>query len=100
MSDDRFLERLRDDAQQLRYDADDVALTRMRARIRARIVAPVTVSQLLANWMRPLTVALSAITLAATLGVAWYETHPAVTVESTVAASNIDVEMAGYSFGD
>jgi len=99
MSNDRFFERLRDEAQQLRYEADDVALTRMRARIRARLAAP-TVSELLANWMRPLTVSLSALALVATLGVAWYETHPTVTVESTIAQSNIEVEMAGYSFGD
>lgn len=99
MSEDRFIERLRDEAQQLRYEPDDVAVTRMSARIRARIAAP-TVSEMLANWLRPLTVSLSAIAFVSALGIAWYETHPQVTVESQMAQSNIDVEMAGYSFGD
>jgi hypothetical protein len=99
MSNDPFFERLRAEAQTLRYEPSNVAVTRMSARIRERIATP-TVSQLLANWMRPLTLSLGAIALASTLGVVWYESHETVAMESTIAQSNIDVEMAGYSFGD
>ncbi|MCU1229994.1 MAG: hypothetical protein JWO97_2878 [Acidobacteria bacterium] len=99
MSNDRFLERLRIEAETLRYETSDFAVTRMSARIRERIATP-TVSQLLANWMRPLTLSFGAIALVSTLGVAWYESQESVAMESTIAQSNIDVEMAGYSFGD
>lgn len=99
MSNDPFLERLRSEARTLRYEPSDVAVTRISARIRERIATP-TVSQLLANWMRPITLSFGAIALVSTLGVAWYESHETVSMESTIAQSNIDVEMAGYSFGD
>ncbi|MEA2571946.1 MAG: hypothetical protein QOI24_3947 [Acidobacteriota bacterium] len=99
MSNDRFLERLRIEAQSLRFEPSHFAVTRMSARIRERIATP-TVSQLLANWMRPLALSFGAIALVSTLGVAWYESQETVAMESTIAQSNIDVEMAGYSFGD
>ena len=99
MSNDPFLERLRTEAQSLRYEPSDAAITRMSARIRERIATP-TVSQLLANWLRPLTLSFGAIALVSTLGVVWYESQQSVPMESMIAQNNIDVEMAGYSFGD
>lgn len=100
MSKDRFLERVRSEAQQLRYEPSDVAMTRMSARIRARVAAAPTASQLLANWMRPLTVSLGALAVAASLGVAWYEAQESVTTEATIAQTNLETEMARYSYGD
>ena len=35
---DRFFERLRDDAPRLRYEPDDVLLTRLTARVRERVI--------------------------------------------------------------
>jgi GGDEF domain-containing protein len=100
VTDDRFFERLRDDAEPLRYAPDDAAMSRMAARIRARVTAPPTVAQLLSAWMRPLTLSFATLALVVSLGVAWYETNEAVPIETTIAQSNIDVEMAGYSFGE
>ena len=68
MSEDRFLDRVRQDARQLRYEAGDVACARLSARIRARLAEP-TVSQFLAAWFRPLAASLSALALAATIGI-------------------------------
>jgi hypothetical protein len=53
MTDENFLDRLRDDAARLRYDADDVTLTRLAARVRARVAAQPTVTTFLARWFRP-----------------------------------------------
>ena len=99
MSDDRFFAKLRKEAAALQYEPSGDAMTRMSARIRERIAAP-TVSQLLAAWMRPLTLSLGVIAFVSTLSVAWYESQQPVSMESTIAQNNIDVEMAGYSLGD
>src|SRR5258708_7724880 len=72
MSDDPFFERIRSEAQPLRHVPGHSALTRLSARIRARITAPQTVSQLLAMWFRPLAASLAALALAASIGVTWY----------------------------
>lgn len=79
MSDDDFFDRLRDDAQQLRYQPqDDVLWTRLAARIRERVQAQPSVSQLLAGWFRPITASLTALALAAVVGVTWDQrTHDA-----------------------
>jgi hypothetical protein len=49
---DDFFERLRGDARPLRYQASDVELARIRARILATIERP-TVTDMLAAWFRP-----------------------------------------------
>ena len=89
MSDDRFFERLRDDAQQLRYEpADDVMWTRLAARVRDRIQSQPTVAQLLASWFRPIAASLLALSLAAALGIEWIEqTREPSTIEAMVSAS-------------
>jgi hypothetical protein len=97
MSDDRFFERLRDDATPLRYELDDTTMTRMAARIRSAVpAAPPTVAQLLASWFRPLAATLSAVALAATLGIAL--TPSAEEGETSVAADPVEISIAGDSF--
>lgn len=69
MSEDRFPDRVREDARQLRYELDPVATTRVAARIRSRLSDP-TVAHWIAGWFRPLAAALSALALIAGIGIA------------------------------
>jgi hypothetical protein len=73
MNDDLFLERLRTNAADLRYEpADPATWTRLSSRIRARIAEPPpTVGDWLARWFRPLGASLVTVALTATLGSTW-----------------------------
>ena len=98
MNDDNFLERLRGDARQLRYEPDDLAWVRLQARVRERIAAHPTVSQLLASWSRPLAASLAALSLVAALGTAYYvETRDQVTLDS-LAASSVEISVDGATY--
>lgn len=91
MSDDRFFERLREDARRLQYEpADDFLFTRLSARIRARIEQP-TVTQFLAGWIRPLAASLSALVLAATLGLALLDRTDVLSIGN----DTVEVSMGG-----
>jgi len=94
MTDEEFFERLRGDAATLRHEPDAFTLTRIRARIRERIARP-TVAQLLANWFRPLAVALTAIAVAAAIG------FTTLDASDPLAEQSVDIVMAGetYSVG-
>jgi len=72
MNEDRFLERLRGDARQLRHEPDAVAASRIAARVRDRVVQP-TIAELIAAWFRPVTASLVALALAATIGLTLVE---------------------------
>lgn len=102
MTDDKFLERLREDAAPLRYEADDVTRTRLHARIRARIQTTASVSQLLAAWFRPIVTSIAAVALAAALGTAWYqETHDVTmtpTLDAMASTASVDVAVDGDTF--
>ena len=100
MDDDRFLERLRDDARQLRYEADDVMLTRLTAGVRARVAAQPSVESFLARWFRPLAASLVALALAATLGVQWYERaqQQTTTLEAAMSADPIEISVDGNTY--
>src|SRR5947199_4796124 len=100
MDDDRCLERLRDDARQLRYDADDVMLSRLTARVRARVAAPPSVESFLARWFRPLAASLAALALAAVLGVQWYESRQqqTTTLEAAMSADPIEISVDGNTY--
>ena len=96
MSEDRFLEQVRAGARHLRYEPDDAALTRLAARIRARIERP-AVSEWIAAWFRPLAASLTAVALAAALGLAWMERS-----DNPSASEPPQYSVAGdvYSVGD
>ena len=89
MSDDRFFDRLRDDARQLRYEPDnDAVWTRLAARIQGDIQSEPTVSQLLARWFRPAAASLAALSIAGVITMQWIEqSRETVTVETIVAAA-------------
>ena len=66
MTEDRFLERLREEAVHLRYEPDDVVAGRIAARVRERIAQP-SVATVLALWFKPIAATLSVLTIAAAL---------------------------------
>ena len=92
MTDDKFFERLREDAQQLRFEPEDgAAWTRLAARIQERVQAPPTAASLLAGWFRPIAASLAAIALVAALSVQLIE-EPA-SVETVVAAGHPAMDL-------
>lgn len=97
MNDDRFFERLRDDATSLRYEADDLLLTRLSARVRARVSAPPTVESLLARWFRPVAMSLTVLALAATLGFEWYDRaqQQSTMLEAAMSADPVEISIDG-----
>ena len=99
MSEDRFLERLREDARSLRFEPqDDTIWTRLPAKIQARVQAqPLTASQLLASWFRPIAVSLTAVAVAATIGLALFEA-PSLTTTDTLASAGVDIQIDGDSY--
>ena len=94
MTDDRFFERLRTDAEALRYEADAVAMTRMAARIRARLAPTPTVAQWLASWFRPLAATISAVALASAIAIAFVPSDDA----ETFGANPVEISMAGDNY--
>ena len=105
MTDERFFERLRDDAGALRYEPGAAAMTRLAARVRERVAAEPSVAQLLARWFRPLAASLAALALVATLGVTWAERSSSqqqqpVTLEAAMS-SDVEVSVDGnvYTLG-
>lgn len=97
MSDDKFLERLRSDARSLRYEPDAPALTRLTARVRARLDEPAGVAHFIASWIRPLAASLTAIALAAAIGLTWLERG-----DLSVTGEPVEYSVGGdvYSVGD
>ena len=93
MTDEEFFDRLRSDAAALRYEPDPFALARVRAMVRERILRP-TVTQLLAAWFRPLAATLTAIALAAAIGIASIDTSD----NTSLGDSSVEIVMAGDSY--
>jgi hypothetical protein len=106
MNEEQFWERLRQDARELQFQPDAVMVTRMEARIRSRVIplAQPTVPQLLARWFRPLAASLSAIALAATVGLAWVSISPtdSQATESLSTPNAVEISMGGdvYRVGE
>lgn len=102
MNDETFFERLRNDARQLQHQPDDVTVTRLSARIRARLAAQPTVAQLLAGWLRPLAAVAAAIALAATLSITWEtQNHDNPTVDQIAANTTAaEISFGGVALGN
>ncbi len=90
MNEDRFLERLREDARKLRYDVDPVAASRLTARVRARVMQP-TIAELIAAWFRPLAASLTALALAAAIGLTIAERNQGI----SFTGDPVEVAMGG-----
>lgn len=98
MNDDNFLERLRGDARQLRYEPGDAAWVRLQARVRERIAARPTVSDFLAAWFRPLAASLAALSLVAALSATYYaEMRDQVTLDS-LASNSVEISVDGATY--
>ena len=104
MNEDQFFDRLRNDAQSLRYEADAFVTTRITARVRERISASPTVSIFLARWLGPVAASLSALALAGCISVALVERSStnSATVDSLSANNAMEISMAGdiYRVGE
>jgi hypothetical protein len=102
MTDDNFLEQLRDEARQLRFEPDDFMTTRIAARVRARVSeeAASGVSQMLARWFRPVVASLAVLSLAAVVGVGWLELapEPASGLDVVSSSQTVDVAVGGDTF--
>lgn len=96
MSEDRFLDRVREEARRLRYEIDPVAAARLASRIRSRLTEP-TVAQFIAAWFRPLAASLSVVALLAVIGMAMLDGNERVSM-----GDPIQYTVAGetYSVGD
>ncbi len=93
MNEDGFLERLRGDARQLRYEAGDVAASRVASRVRARVAQP-TIAEFIAAWFRPLAASLTAIALAATIGLTILERNQTISWNG----DSVEVTVGGDVF--
>ena len=101
MTNDKFYNRLRADAAQLRYEPDDVMSARLAARIRARIAAELTVSQMLARWLRPIAATFAMLAIVATVGLTWVEHREASSTTELMASNSVEIAVDGdtYSLG-
>jgi hypothetical protein len=102
MTDDKFLERLRDDAAQLRYATQDEAIwTRLAARIRARVQTDTTVAGMLARWFRPIAASFVMLAIVASLSVTWVERRESSNGNELVASNSLEISVDGdtYSLG-
>lgn len=100
MTEDRFFEKLREDAGQLRYASTDGAIwTRLAAQIRERVHRQPNVAQMLARWFRPITVSFVALSLVAALGVTWVEeAHESASSVEAMASSSMEITLDGDTF--
>jgi len=101
MNEEQFLDRLREDARRLRYEADAFMTVRIAARVRERIAAqPPTVSLFLARWLRPIAASMTAVALAACFSIVWFErtSMESATFDTLSADSGIELSYAGDSY--
>ena len=103
MTDDNFLERLRDEARQLRFEPGDIMTARLAARVRARLAeeSQSGVALTLARWFRPVVMSLAALSLAAVIGVGWLEQSPEAApagIESMTSTQSVDISVGGDIF--
>lgn len=103
MSDDRFFERLREDARPLQFAPDEWMRSRIAARVRERIASQPTVAGLLARWFAPVAASLAAVALAASLSFVWIEQRSETSTVDTISSTNpVEITAAGdiYSVGE
>jgi hypothetical protein len=99
MSNDLFLDRLRDDARPLRMEIDSIVVTRITTAVRIRIASqPPTIYQFLAAWTRPMIASLVAVALSVTIGITWLETQHDSSVEA-MSSPAMEIAMAGENLG-
>lgn len=101
---DNFLDRLRTDARQLRYEPDEMMSIRIAARVRERIAAESQsgIASVLARWFRPVVASLATLALVATLGIQWAEqsrdASAAASLDSMTSTQSVDISLGGDTF--
>lgn len=99
---DDFLERLRPEARQLRFEPDEMMSTRIAARVRERIAveSQAGIAQVLARWFRPVVVSLATLALVAALGVQWLESRdvPVTSLDALTSTQTVDISVGGDTF--
>ena len=100
MTEDKFLERLREDAAQLRYTPQgEVMWTRLLARIRSRVQGQATVAQMLAHWVRPITASFVMLAIVVSLSVTWVERHDASNPSTdTIGSNSLEIAVDGDTY--
>ena len=100
MTEDNFIERLRDDAAQLRYTPAENApiWTRLPATIRGRMQSEATVSTLLARWFRPITASFAMLAIAAALSIGWVESREPAYNTDTMATNSMEISVDGDTY--
>jgi hypothetical protein len=93
MTEDPFLTRLREESRQLQYEPDEVALSRISARVRDRVAHP-GVAELLARWFRPVAVSLATLAIAGAVAIVVVERGD----ESAMYDDTIEISLAGESY--
>ena len=100
---DDFLERLRPEARQLRFEPDEMMTTRIAARVRARIAveSQAGIALVLARWFRPVVVSLATLAVVAALGVQWLEQSrdvPVTSLDALTSTQTVDISVGGDTF--
>lgn len=103
MTDDDFLDRLRGEARQLRFEPDDMMTTRIAASVRERIAteSQAGIALVLARWFRPVVASLATLALMAALGVQWLEQSrevPVTTLDALTSTQSVDISVGGDTF--
>ena len=103
MTDDDFLDRLRGEARQLRFEPDDMMTTRIAASVRERIAteSQAGIALVLARWFRPVVASLATLALVAALGVQWLEQSreaPVTTLDALTSTQSVDISVGGDTF--
>jgi len=99
MSEDKFFERLRNDAAQLRYEPKDAFVwTRLPARIREGIRRPADVSQMLARWFRPIAASFLLLAVGAAVTVSWVERAQSTYAVESIASHPVEITVDGDTF--
>jgi hypothetical protein len=100
MTEDRFMERLRSDAEQLRYTPADNApvWTRLSAGIRSRMQPDATVSGMLARWFRPIIASFAMLAIVAALSISWIETREPAYNSDSLASNSMEISIDGDTY--
>jgi len=99
MTDEKFFERLREDAAQLCYTPqDEFTWTRLAANIRSRMLSDVTVAQMLARWFRPIMASFATLAIVAALSITWIETREPAFNADSISANALEITVDGDTY--
>jgi len=99
MSEDKFFDRLRDDAAKLRYTPqDEFTWTRLAARIRSRLNSDATVAQMLARWFRPIAASFAMLAIVAALSITWIESREPAYNADSISSNSLEISVDGDTY--